>query len=127
VNNAVPGEMIMKEYVLHKIDDGKYYLFCLSFYSILNYLRDLENEEEIKSNKGILIIDQFLVAGNGENRFLTCDFSDGVVEISSTKNFVPEAKLDALALNVLQDNFNLLNSSILTKKQRELIMEGQLV
>jgi hypothetical protein len=119
--------MAMKEYVLRKIEDGKYYLFCLSFYSILNYLRDLENEEEIKSNKGILIIDQFLVAGNGENRFLTCDFSNGVVEISSARNLVPETELDALAINILQDNFNLLDSSILTKKQRELIMGGQLV
>jgi hypothetical protein len=31
----------MKEYALRKIEDGKYYLFCLSFDSILNYLRDL--------------------------------------------------------------------------------------
>ncbi|MDR0355571.1 MAG: type II toxin-antitoxin system RnlB family antitoxin [Deltaproteobacteria bacterium] len=117
----------MKEYVLRKIDDGKYYLFCLSFEGILNYLRDLENEEGIRANTGTLIIDQFLVVGNGENRFISCDFSNGVIEISSSKNRVPEAELDALALNVLQDNFNLLNSSILTKKQRELIMEGQLV
>jgi hypothetical protein len=114
-NNTDTGEIIMKEYVLRKIGDGKYYLFCLSFYSILNYLRDLGNDEEIKSNKGILIIDQFLVAGNGENRFLTCNFSNGVVEISSAKNFTHEAELDALALNILQDNFNLLDSSILTR------------
>ena len=117
----------MKEYVLRKIDDGKYYLFCLSFDSILNYLHDLENDEEIKANTGIIIIDQFLVAGNGENRFVACNFSDGVIEISSAKNFGHKAEFDALALNALQDNFNLLDGSILTKKQRELILEGQLI
>jgi hypothetical protein len=117
----------MKEYVLRKIEDGKYYLFCLSFDSILNYLRDLENEEEIKANTGTLIIDQFLVVGNGENRFVSCGFSNGVIEISSANNFAPKAELDAFALNVLQDNSNFLDNSILTKKQRELILEGQLI
>jgi hypothetical protein len=118
---------VVKEYVLRKIDDEKYYLFCLSFDSILNYLSDLENEEEIKTGEGTLIIDQFLVAGDGENRFIACDFSNGVIEISSAENFVHKAEFDALALNILQDNFNLLDSSILTKKQRELILEGRLI
>jgi hypothetical protein len=121
------GETAMKEYVLRKIEDGKYYLFCLSFDSILNYLRDLENEEELKTGEGTLIIDQFLVAGDGENRFIACDFANGAIEISSAENFVHKAEFDALALNILQDNFNLLDSSILTKKQRELILEGQLI
>jgi hypothetical protein len=127
VNENAVWEIVMKEYVLRKIEDRKYYLFCLSFDSILNYLSNLENEEEIKAGSGTLIIDQFLVVGDGENRFIVCDFSYGAIEISSAENFVRKAEFDTLALNILQDNFSLLESSILTKKQRELIMEGQLV
>jgi hypothetical protein len=117
----------MKEFALRKIEDGHYYLFCLGFESILNYLHDLENAEEIKTNEGVLIIDQLLVTGNGENRFIVCDFSNGAIDFSRARNIPPKAELDALALNIMQENFNLLDSSILTKKQRDLIYEGNLV
>jgi hypothetical protein len=114
----------MKEFALRKIEDGHYYLFCFSFESILNYLHDLENAEEIKTNEGVLTIDQLLVTGNGENRFIACDFSNGAIDFSTARNIAPNAELDALSLNIMRENFNLLDSSILTEKQRDLIYDG---
>jgi hypothetical protein len=117
----------MKEYVLRQIADGKYYVFCLSLYNFFNYKDQIENEEEIKNGSGALIMDLFLIVGNGDNRLISLEFSNGTIDLSTGKNYPHQPELDTLALSVLQENYSLLGGSILTERQRELIKDGQFV
>ena len=61
----------MKEYTICKLKNREYdgFLLCLTFDSIISYLMTIESEDIISNSKGVLLIDQLLVTGNGSNRF----------------------------------------------------------
>lgn len=72
-------------YYLKQLNTDQYYLVCMDYNSILNYLDEIENDPLIISNEGELIIDQLLVTGTGKNRFLTCQFSYGKIRLTTAK------------------------------------------
>lgn len=74
------------KYLIKRLDQNRYYLLCMDYESILNYLDDIEKENLIKANAGDLIIDQLLVTGDGRNRFLACQFFHGKVKLETAKN-----------------------------------------
>jgi hypothetical protein len=117
----------MKDYVLRQIGAGKYYLFCLDLYNFFEYKTDVEKEEGIKNGSGVLIMDCFLIVGNGHNRVISLEFSNGIIDLSKGEIYPNKHEFDTLALSILQENYSLLGGSILTKGQRELIKEGKYV
>jgi hypothetical protein len=116
----------MKYYELYKLDKDQYnyFLLCLTYESILNYLDILKNDPFLQNSRGKLLIDQLLVAGNGKNRFISCDYSFGKIILSTATNVKPDIKYKDLTIKLLQQNFELLKSSILSDRQRDLIMDG---
>ena len=116
----------MKEYTLStsccKDYDG--FLLCLSFESILNYLDSIKTEPLVKSSKGTLLIDQLLVSGNGRNRFFSCLFDHGEINLSTAQIVSPTDYYRKLATQLLQENFARLKYSILTNEQKENIRNG---
>lgn len=117
----------MKEYEICKVTGNEYdgFLLCLTFESVLNYLERIESEPLItKSKYGTLLIDQLLTSGNGRNRYIRCTFCDGRIDISSATNVNPDEYYRKLSLNLLRDNIELLQNSILTDIQKENIIKG---
>ncbi|MDO4302169.1 MAG: type II toxin-antitoxin system RnlB family antitoxin [Clostridia bacterium] len=116
----------MKEYAVHKLFGKEYdgFLLCLTFDSILSYLTNIEKEPIISNTKGTLLIDQLLITGNGRNRYIVCTFDHGKIDLSSTQNIFPDDCYKKLSIELLQENFELLQYSILTDKQKEYIRQG---
>lgn len=116
----------MNGFVIENLHDEKYnkLLLCLTFESIINYLDDIEKSSEIVGKTGSLIIDQLLATGNGKNRFICCDFHDGVIDIASTKNVTPSDSIRQESLRLLKENYDCCRFSILTSEERKNIEEG---
>jgi len=116
---------IMINYLLKQLNNDQYYLICMDYNSILNYLDEVENEPLLQSNTGELIIDQLLVAGNGKNRFLTCQFSCGEIMLDTARNISISDSYRRISSEFFKQNIDLLRYSILTESQVESIRQGQ--
>lgn len=116
----------MIDYTITKLNYGCYnaFLLCLTFENILNYLDSIEKEMIIQQNNGSILIDQLLVTGNGINRFISCFFNHGKIDVSSAHIVVPEEHYRKLSVRLLQQNYSLLKNSILTNQQRDCIKQG---
>ncbi len=116
----------MKEYVIYKLINKEFdgFLLCLSFDSIANYLENIEKEPMISNSKGVLLVDQLLVTGDGRNRFILCPFDNGKIDVNSIKNVHPSEDYRKLSVELLQKNFSFLHNSILTDQQKESIKKG---
>ena len=117
----------MSKYYLEKLSNDQLFLVCIDYNSILNYLNEVEKEVLLQSNEGEIIIDQLLVAGNGNNRFISCQFSCGEIKLETAKNIEGIRKYKQISTNVLKEYLNLLKYTILTDTQIELISQGQIV
>ncbi|QTV78825.1 type II toxin-antitoxin system RnlB family antitoxin [Phascolarctobacterium sp. Marseille-Q4147] len=116
----------MKEYAIQQLDNKEYdsFLLCLTFESILNYIEQIEHEQLILKSKGVLLVDQLLVTGNGKNRFILCSFDHGKIDLSTVRTIYPHECYRKISIDLLQKNFELLHNSILTDRQRENIKHG---
>ena len=117
----------MKNFIICKMDSRHFYLLCMNYESILNYLDQIENSKEILENEGLLIIDQLLVTGDGKNRFIACRFVYGTVDLSTARNVHPKDEYKELTSCLLKKNMLSLNSSILTESQKGLIEKGHAI
>ena len=71
-----------------------------------------------------LLIDQLLVSGNGKNRFFSCLFDHGEINLSTAQTVLPADYYRKLATQLLRDNIPRLKYSILTDQQKESIRKG---
>jgi hypothetical protein len=117
----------MFNYLIRQLYTDQYYLICMDYNSILNYLDMVENEPLIQSNSGDLTIDQLLVAGNGKNRFLTCQFSYGKLKLDTAQNVDVTDTVKRISSELLSKNYEALKYSILTNNQLDLIRQGQII
>ena len=117
----------MINYLIRKLNVDQYYLVCMDYNSVLNYLDKVEKEPLIRSNAGNLIIDQLLVAGNGKNRFLSCQFSHGEIKLDTAKNVDATDAFKRISSELLNKNLEALKYSILTDNQLDLIRQGQVI
>ena len=116
-----------KDYLIRQLNSRQFYLLCLDENGILYNLDEIENEDLILFNEGELIIDQLLVAGNGRNRFLSCRFANGELELGSAKNIEPSDGIRRISSKLLLKNIDLLDSSILTDAQLDLLRHGGVI
>ncbi len=116
----------MKEYIICKSINCEYdrFILCLTYDSVINYLTSIEAEPLIINFEGTLLIDQLLVTGNGRNRFITCSFNKGKVNISTAKNTSPDDSYKKLTIDLLKQHYSLLHNSILSDKEKDNIMNG---
>lgn len=116
----------MNGFVIENLINEQYdkFLLCLTFESIINYLNDIESSDEISGKSGKLIIDQLLVTGNGKNRFICCNFHDGKIDISSTKNANPSDNIKRESVRLLKEYSECCRYSILTEDERQCIEKG---
>lgn len=119
----------MRDYIIKNLHSRFYskFLLCLTFESIITYLDKIENDPEIISQSGELLIDQLLVTGNGYNRFVKCSFSNGEIDLVSAKNVIPAIEYRQLSVKLLQENYEYVYNSILTEEQRKMILNGEVI
>lgn len=117
----------MKKYVLIKINEDKYVYFIISltYESILDYLEEIEKKLSIEKNRIGILIDQLLTTGNNKNRFISCEYQDGKIKLFTAKNVDCSENIRKISSQVLKDNYELIENSILTKNQKQCIKEGR--
>ena len=82
---------IMHEYIIFdvNVDDYDRCVLCLSFKSLLSYIKEIEAELAEEMKEGRILIDQLLVTGNEANRFVSCVFSNGRLDFKTAQNVTP--------------------------------------
>ena len=117
----------MENFIIKKIDSSNMLLLCLGYNSVLSYIQEVAENEYIKSNEGKLIIDQILAVGDGENRFIVCEFSRGHIFLHAAKQINKDSTLAYKKISsvILRQYSTELEYSILTDNQRELLSRGQ--
>lgn len=100
------------------------FLLCLTFESIVNHLTEIETAPEMVKSSGKVLIDQLLVTGDGDNRFISCSFLDGKLDMSTAQIVIPDGRFRNITAERLHDNYVYVEHSILTEYQRECIKKG---
>ena len=113
----------MKEYVIIKLNkiDLDVLLICLTHENIYQHLDEIQQEPEIQEGNGYLLLDQLLVTGNGENRFVLIPYHEGVLDFAKAKNIKAPMDIRQITVEVLNKNSSVIKNSILTRAQREKI------
>lgn len=119
----------MKKYILEKIyeDEYEYFVISLTYESILDYIEDIEKNLSMEKNKIIILIDQLLTTGNNKNRFISCEYQNGKIKLFTARNVNCSENIRKISSQVLKDNYDLIENSILTKYQKQRIKEGRAI
>lgn len=100
-------------------------VLCLSYGSIYSYIDNIQTELR---NKNILnaniLIDQLLITGNSQNRFLSIKIIDGSFCFADAFNVIPEEIHRQFTASFLKKQQNLLNTSILTQREIAMLKKG---
>lgn len=100
-------------------------VICLTYESIFSYIDALQKAiYDSGINNGTVLIDQLLISGNGKNRFLTINYSNGLFDYTSAKNIEASIKYHQITSYELKNDETILENSILSNKQIALIKKG---
>ncbi len=115
----------MNEFVILKVKTSGYdrFLLCLTFESIATYKSLVESSSLIINQTGRILIDQLFVTGNGQNRFICCDYVNGILEFSTAQVVQPDDYYKELTVKWLNSHYAYVEHSILTEAQRHYIRE----
>lgn len=115
-------------YKTYYLDDDIYscLVICLSYASLYNYLDTLCMELKNKGiNTAILLLDQLLITGNKQNRFLAVEFSNGkILPQSATNVSSVSVKYRQITVKELQKRKTNLRNSVLSQAEIKLIEDG---
>lgn len=116
----------MCEYIIFDVNVDGYdkYVLCLTFESLLFYIRKIEAELAEEMIEGKILIDLLLVTGNGTNRFVSCVFSNGQLDFKTAQNVTPAEFFRKETVEWLHDNYSYVKNSILTEEQRQKIKDN---
>ena len=116
----------MSEYIIFNtnVDGYDRYVLCLSFESLLSYIRKIEIVLAEGKREEKIFIDQLLITGNGTNRFMSCVFSDGRLDFRTAQIVIPSEFFRKETVEWLHDNYSYVENSILTEEQRQKIKDN---
>ena len=117
----------MSNFVILDTKDVDYhkYVLCLSCNNFGDYIKDIEEDLSKEDYSGKILFDQLLIAGNGSNRFMSCDFSAGKFDFDSAENVSPVEYIRQTTVDWLHDNNECVRYSILNSEQREKVSKNQ--
>lgn len=116
----------MKNYAIAKVDDNHEYnllVLGLTHESVFTFYNDLVREPEFSNSHGVLLLDQLLATGNGENRYIAIPYNRNVLDFSQAKKVDVDNQVRQISTSMLLENISILANSILTEEQRELIRQ----
>lgn len=111
---------VMSEYIMINthVDGYDRLVLCLSFESLLSYIRKIEDMIAVETKEERILIDQLLITGNGTNRFMSCKFSNGRLDFQTAQIVTPAEFFRRETIEWLHDNYAYVENSILTEEQR---------
>lgn len=110
----------MNEFVILKVKTSGYdrFLLCLTFESIATYKSLVELSPLIMFQTGKILIDQLLVTGNGQNRFISCEYVNGILDFTTAQSVRADDCFQSITVKWLNAHYTYVENSILTEKQR---------
>lgn len=116
----------MNEYIILNTNADGYdgLVLCLTFESFLSYVKKIELVLTEERKKERILIDQLLITGNGTNRFMSCEFSDGKLDFETAQIVNPADFFRRETVEWLHDNYSYVENSILTEEQRKKIKDN---
>ena len=116
----------MNKFIIKNISECGYtrFLLWLSSESSVEYLGNIEDSQSIANTSGKILIDQLFLTGNGENRFISCYFNDGKIDMTTVAIVNPPECFRQDTVNWLRENYGYVECSILTEDQRQKIRNG---
>lgn len=115
----------MNEFVIHKVKKSGYdrFLLCLTFESIATYKSLVELSPLIMHQTGKILIDQLLVTGNGQNRFISCEYLNGILDFTTAQAVQANNCFKSISVKWLNTHYAYVENSILTEDQRRCIQK----
>lgn len=116
----------MNEFIIKDTSECGYtrFLLWLSSESLVEHLRDIETSQSLANASGKMLIDQLFLTGNGDNRFVCCNFNDGKLDMSTVAVVNPPECFRQDTVNWLRENYSYVECSILTDDQRQKILNA---
>ena len=116
----------MNEYIIKKIEEEGYdrFLLWLSFESLLDHISSIEDSPNLLNASGKILIDQLFLTGDGDNRFISCDFKDGKLDFRTACIVRPTDFFRKETVNWLHDNYGYVENSILTEEQLQKVRDS---
>lgn len=116
----------MNEYAIIKTNAKDYdrLVLCLSFESLLAYIKKIEQALAKDNLVEKVLIDQLLITGNGTNRFMSFSFFHGKFDINTAQVVNPTEYYRKETVEWLHNNYHYVEHSILTAEQREKIKDN---
>jgi len=110
----------MNDFVIQKCEKCDYdrFLLCLTFESIATYKSLVELSPLIYHQTGKILIDQLLVTGNGQNRFISCEYVNGILDFTTAKAVQADDCFKSITVKWLKNHYAYVEISILTEDQR---------
>ena len=100
------------------------FLLWLSFESLIDHLSSIEEAPNMVNSSGKILIDQLFITGDGDNRFISCDFKNGKLDFKTARIVSPTDFFRKETIQWLHDNYCYVEHSILTESQRQKVKDG---
>lgn len=97
------------------------FLLWLSSESLIDHLSSIEEDSNIVNSSGRILIDQLFITGDGDNRFMCCDFKNGKLDFKTARIVSPVEDFRKETAQWLHNNYEYIEHSILTESQRQKI------
>ena len=116
----------MNTFVIKETNTDGYdrFLLWLSFESLIDHLSSIEGAPNMVNSSGRILIDQLFITGDGDNRFMCCDFQNGKLDFKTAHIVSPVESFRKETVQWLHDNYGYVEHSILTESQRQMVKDG---
>ncbi|WP_027367634.1 type II toxin-antitoxin system RnlB family antitoxin [Desulfocurvibacter africanus] len=117
----------MKLYEMKKIPnpDCGFLIFSLSHINPLDQLQEVENELSRVSYIGLVVFDLLMTVGNTSNRFMQMLFDGRKLVLQSAKRVEDACEdLQSISADFYRNNFDSLDTTVLTKPARYKLRKG---
>ena len=114
--------------VLYKVLDNKEYTIlaivadCTDVFAFVNVLHE---ESMAKDLNGKVLLDQLLLTGNADNRFVEVPYKDGVPKLYLGKKVEVDEEMRQLSTDMLLESGIDLDNTILSDCQKRIIKNGK--
>lgn len=111
----------MNTFVIKETNTDGYdrFLLWLSFESLVDHLDSIEKSPNMVNSSGGILIDQLFITGDGDNRFICCDFKNGILDFKTAHTVSTVESFRKKTMQWLHDNYGYVEHSILTESQRQ--------
>lgn len=113
----------MKPFLIKQLSDAESVILGLDFSRPEEYYRDIEQELGEIGFQGRVYFD-LLLANGPSNRFFACDFENDKLSLDAIRKVPTNSELESLFLELIRKNPAIVDSGVLTKTQRDALIEG---